>query len=417
MLQAALAVRHRRTAARSSSCSAARLPEGRRYGVVAGVGRALDAIEAFRFDDADARGARRTWSTRPTLDWLAAYRFSGDMWGYAEGEAYFAHSPLLVVEASFAEAVVLETVLLSIYNHDSAIASAASRMTLGRRRPAVHRDGLAAHPRGGRGRGRAGGVRRRLRGHLATSRPGSATASRRPAPARTASRCCTTPRRTRSAPRSSSLGVGTTLLVDTYDVAEAVRIGVEVAGPELGAVRLDSGDLGVLAAQVRAQLDSLGAHRHPDHRHQRPRRARDRRARGRARRRLRRRHPAGHRQRPPDLRLRLQAGRPRGRRPGVLESVAKKSVDKVSVGGRKYALRRRDADGVAEAEVVGIGAPARRRRRRPRAARAAGPRRRGRRPGAARGRPRPARRGPGRAAGRGRSRCRAASRSSRRVHE
>jgi nicotinate phosphoribosyltransferase len=56
-----------------------------------------------------------------------------------------------------------------------------------------------------------------------------------------------------------SLGKATTLLVDTYDVARAVRTAIEVAGPELGAVRIDSGDLPVLARQVRAELDSLGA--------------------------------------------------------------------------------------------------------------------------------------------------------------
>ena len=56
-----------------------------------------------------------------------------------------------------------------------------------------------------------------------------------------------------------TLGVGTTLLVDTYDVAEAVRLAVEVAGTGLGAVRLDSGDLGEIAREVRAQLDGLGA--------------------------------------------------------------------------------------------------------------------------------------------------------------
>src|SRR5699024_6943298 len=56
-----------------------------------------------------------------------------------------------------------------------------------------------------------------------------------------------------------SLGKGTTLLVDTYDVAEAVRVAVEVAGGDLGAVRIDSGDLGLLAHQVREQLDGLGA--------------------------------------------------------------------------------------------------------------------------------------------------------------
>src|SRR5262245_62923214 len=105
-----------------------RLPEGRRYGVVAGVGRALDAIEAFRFDGAALEVLREVVDP-PTLDWLAQYRFSGDIWGYPEGEVYFPYSPLVVVEASFAEAVVLETLLLSIYNHDSAIASAASRMT------------------------------------------------------------------------------------------------------------------------------------------------------------------------------------------------------------------------------------------------------------------------------------------------
>src|SRR5687767_5194361 len=105
-----------------------RLPAGRRYGVVAGVGRALDALEAFRFDDA-ALAVLEDVVDEPTRELLASYRFTGDVWGYGEGETYFAHSPLVVVEASFAEAVVLETVLLSIYNHDSAVPSAASRMT------------------------------------------------------------------------------------------------------------------------------------------------------------------------------------------------------------------------------------------------------------------------------------------------
>src|SRR6476659_3304960 len=107
-----------------------RLPEGRRYGVLAGVGRALDAIERFRFD-AETLGVLREHAgvDEPTLEWLAGYRFRGDVWGYAEGETYFPYSPLMTVESTFAEAVLLETLLLSILNHDSAIASAASRMT------------------------------------------------------------------------------------------------------------------------------------------------------------------------------------------------------------------------------------------------------------------------------------------------
>src|SRR4051794_38959831 len=128
MLQAALAAG---TAGRRAvfELFPRRLPEGRRYGVTAGIGRALEALEAFRFDDA-TMAALDGVVDAPTLSWLADYRFSGDMWGYAEGELYFPYSPLLVVESTFAEAVVLETVLLSIYNHDSAVASAASRMTL-----------------------------------------------------------------------------------------------------------------------------------------------------------------------------------------------------------------------------------------------------------------------------------------------
>ena len=129
MLQAALAAgtAHRRSV---FELFPRRLPEGRRYGVVAGVGRALDALERFRFDD-EVLAALRAGDVvdGPTLAWLADYRFGGDVWGYAEGEAYFPYSPLLVVEGTFAEAVLLETLLLSIYNHDSAIASAASRMT------------------------------------------------------------------------------------------------------------------------------------------------------------------------------------------------------------------------------------------------------------------------------------------------
>jgi len=51
----------------------------------------------------------------------------------------------------------------------------------------------------------------------------------------------------------------TTLLVDTYDIQAGVERAVAAAGPELGAIRIDSGDLGELARQAREQLDALGA--------------------------------------------------------------------------------------------------------------------------------------------------------------
>ena len=353
MLQAALAAG---TAQRRSvfELFPRRLPEGRRYGVVAGVGRVLDALESFRFDD-DVLGALEDVVDRPTLDWLASYRFSGDISGYAEGETYFPYSPLLTVEAPFAEAVLLETLLLSIYNHDSAIASAASRMTMAAGdRPCIEMGSRRTHEEAAVAAARAA--------YLAGFATSSNLAARQrygvPTAGTSAHSFTLLHDSEEEAFRAQvdSLGKGTTLLVDTYDIAEAVRMGVEVAGPGLGAVRLDSGDLGSLAHQVRAQLDSLGA--------------------------------TGTRiivtsdldefaiaalkAAPVDgygvgTELVTGSGHPtcgfvyklvaREGDAGQMVSVAKKSQDKISIGGRKFALRRRDPQGVAEAEVVGIGTP------------------------------------------------------------
>jgi nicotinate phosphoribosyltransferase len=353
MLQAALAGG---TAQRHSvfELFGRRLPEGRRYGVVAGVGRALDAIEEFRFDD-EALAALDGVVDDATLAWLADFEFTGDIWGYAEGDAYFAHSPLMIVEASFAEAVVLETLLLSIYNHDSAIASAASRMTLvAGDRPCIEMGSRRTHEEAAVAAARAAYVA----GFANTSNLAARQRYGVPTTGTSAHSFTLLHDSEEEAFRAqvSSLGRGTTLLVDTYDIAEAVRLGVEVAGPELGAVRIDSGDLGVLAHQVRQQLDDLGAT------HTRIVVTSD----------LDEYAIAALASAPVDgygvgTQLVTGSGHPtsgfvyklvaREDEHGELKSVAKKSVDKISVGGRKYALRRRGPDGTAEAEVVGIGTP------------------------------------------------------------
>ncbi|MEQ4497982.1 nicotinate phosphoribosyltransferase [Nocardioides kribbensis] len=353
MLQAALAsgTAHRRAV---FELFPRRLPEGRRYGVVAGVGRALDALEDFRFDD-DVLGALDGVVDEPTRAWLAGYRFTGDAWGYPEGEVYLPHSPLMVVEASFAEAVLLETLLLSIYNHDSAIASAASRMTLAARgRPCIEMGSRRTHEEAAVAAARAAHVA----GFAATSNLAARQRYGVPSTGTSAHSFTLLHDSERDAFRAQvdSLGVGTTLLVDTYDVAEAVRLGVEVAGPGLGAVRLDSGDLGVLAHRVRAQLDDLGAH------DTRIVVTSD----------LDEYAIASLASAPVDgygvgTQLVTGSGHPtcgfvyklvaREGASGELEPVAKRSPDKASVGGRKWALRRRTPGGVAEAEVVGIGAP------------------------------------------------------------
>ncbi|MEW2357963.1 nicotinate phosphoribosyltransferase [Spirillospora sp. NPDC029432] len=238
---------------------ARQLPAGRRYGVVAGTGRLLDAIEAFRFDTAELEFlTSRGIVDEPTAEWLAKYRFSGDIWGYPEGECYFPDSPLLVVEGTFAEAVLLETLVLSILNHDCAIASAASRMVQAAQgRPLIEMGSRRTHETAAVAAARAA----HITGFATTS---NLEAGRRygvPTAGTSAHSFTLLHDGERNAFRAQldSLGAGTTLLVDTYDVERAVRTAVELAGPELGAVRIDSGDLGVMARQVRAQLDGLGA--------------------------------------------------------------------------------------------------------------------------------------------------------------
>jgi nicotinate phosphoribosyltransferase len=355
MIQAALAggTAHRRAV---FELFPRRLPEGRRYGVVAGVGRALDAIERFTFDADSVQVLREHGIVdEPTLEWLSGYRFQGNVWGYPEGETYFPYSPLVVVEATFAEAVILETVLLSVYNHDSAIASAASRMTWAANgRPCIEMGSRRIHEEAAIAAARAAYVA----GFQATS---NLAARRRYGVPTTGTSAHSftllhdTEREAFTA-QVDSLGKGTTLLVDTYDVAEAVRMGVEIAGPDLGAVRLDSGDLGVLAHSVRAELDGLGATSTrivvtsdlDEH------------------------AIAALAAAPVDgygvgTSLVTGSGHPtcgfvyklvsREGADGQMVGVAKKSKDKTSIGGRKYALRRLSPTGVAEAEVIGIGTP------------------------------------------------------------
>ena len=358
MLQAALrsGAAHRRSV---FEVFARRLPDGRRYGVVAGTGRLLEAIAAFRFGEPQLAFLERTGVVdRVTLDWLADYRFRGTVRGYAEGECYFPQSPILEVVGSFAEAVLLETVVLSVLNHDSAIAAAASRMTSAAAgRPCIEMGSRRTHEEAAVASARAA----YLAGFASTSNLEAGFRYGVPTVGTSAHAFTLVHDTEREAFQTqvSTLGKGTTLLVDTYDVAEAVRVAVEVAGADLGAVRLDSGDLLWMAHRVRKQLDDLGA------RNTRIVVTSD----------LDEYAIAALAIAPVDAygvgtQLVTGSGAPTASmvyklvaRAGSAEAgapltpVAKRSPDKPSQGGRKYAYRRIDADGVATAEVIGIGGP------------------------------------------------------------
>jgi nicotinate phosphoribosyltransferase len=239
-----------------------RLPPGRRYGVFAGVGRLLDAFEDFRFGPDEIDLLRETGVVNAeTAGWLAAQVAAPpkvDIVALAEGEAYGPDSPVLVVEGMFAHAVLLETLVLSILNHDSAVAAAGARMTFAAGdRPCIEMGSRRTHEQAAVAAARAAYVV----GFETTS---NLEAGRRydiPTAGTSAHAFTLVHETEREAfeAQVASLGASTTLLVDSYDVMEGVRTAVEVAGPKLGAVRLDSGDLGPLAGEVRQLLDSLGA--------------------------------------------------------------------------------------------------------------------------------------------------------------
>ncbi len=240
-----------------------RLPTGRRYGVLGGLGRLLDELERFRFGDAELAFLERAgFLDAGTLEHLAAFRFRGEVLAYREGELFFPGSPVLAVEAPFGDAVLLETLVLSILNHDSAVASAAARMVdAAAGRTLIEMGGRRAHEEAAVAAARVA----HLVGFHATSnleagrRYGVPTAG-------TAAHAFTLAHPDEASAFASqldALGLGTTLLVDTFDVPAAIRTGVALAqergatGP--GAIRLDSGDLAVEAKAARALLDELGA--------------------------------------------------------------------------------------------------------------------------------------------------------------
>ncbi|WP_343574647.1 nicotinate phosphoribosyltransferase [Mycobacterium sp.] len=243
---------------------ARKLPDGRRYGVVAGTGRFLEALYDFRFDDVACESLAE-FLDPDALAYLRDFRFAGDVDGYAEGELYFPGSPVLSVRGSFAECVILETLALSIFNHDTAVASAAARMVgAADGRPLMDMGTRRTHERAAVAASRAA----YLAGFAATS---NLEAHRRyGVPTEGTSAHAFTllydgangpDEPAAFAAQVAALGTGTTLLVDTYDVTTGVANAIAAAGTDLGAVRIDSGDLGVLARQVREQLDRLGATR------------------------------------------------------------------------------------------------------------------------------------------------------------
>lgn len=241
---------------------ARRLPGGRRYGVVAGIGRLLEGIQNFRFDPAEIEYLRDAKVvSEKTLEYLSEYKFGGDLYAYPEGEIYFPNSPIVQAVGTFAETILLETLVLSILNHDSAVATAASRMTIASHgRPCFEFGARRTHEIAAVHSARAAVIA----GFWGTSCLEAGREYGLEVTGTAAHSFTLIHDNELDAFRAQirTMGLDTVLLIDTYDINKGVENAVAAAreyGGELSGIRLDSGDLVAQAFTVRKQLDELGA--------------------------------------------------------------------------------------------------------------------------------------------------------------
>lgn len=235
------------------------LPPHRGYGVVGGTVRLAREIQYFRFTQDHLEFLESNLHLhKRTLEFLDNFSFTGSIYGYMEGDLFFPNSPILRVESTFAEALLLETLVLSVLNFDSAIASAASRIfqaangatlvEMGSRRTHEYAAPDAARMAFICGFSSTSNLEAGLRYGVPTSGTvGHALILSHPS------------ERDAFEAQYISTGPKTTALVDTYDTVNGIEKAIEVFGEDLLSIRIDSGELLPLSKLARQTLDRLGA--------------------------------------------------------------------------------------------------------------------------------------------------------------
>lgn len=242
-----------------------RQPFGGGYAIAAGLGPLLDDLSDFRFLPEDIAWLESLGMfDRGFLDYLASFRFSGEVWAVPEGSVVFPQEPLLRVEADLVEAQVVEGLVLNRLNFQSLVATKAARvwrasgygqvLEFGLRR-AQGLDGAESASRAAF-IGGASSTSNALAGRL-FGIPVSGTMAH--------SWVMTFPTEREAFEAYASIYPDRSVfLIDTYDslgsgIRNAIEVGKGLAekGKRFG-VRLDSGDIDYLAHEVRARLDAAG---------------------------------------------------------------------------------------------------------------------------------------------------------------
>ncbi len=240
-----------------------RLPAGRNFLVACGTDVFLEMLERLRFGAESLEYLRSLGEFPPAfIDWLAGFRFSGEVRAVAEGTPIFAEEPIVEVMAPIAEAQILETLVLNQIGLQTLLASKAARVV-------AAAAGRTIVDFGSR---RAQGLDAAVMGARAFYIAGVSATSNLLAGARWGIPVAGTMAHSFIQSFQSEAEAfrafirfypETILLVDTYDtlsgVAAVVDMARELAGDfHVRGVRLDSGDLGGLAQAVRSMLDAAG---------------------------------------------------------------------------------------------------------------------------------------------------------------
>lgn len=247
------------------SLFARRLPPGRGFLVAAGLEDALEYLRTFRFaPEALARLDGQARFPSEFLEFLGGLRFTGEVRAVGEGTALFPDEPLLEVTAPLIEAQLVETALLNILHLQTVLASKAARVAIAARGRPVAEFGMR------RSHGIDAGLKAArcawLAGCDSTSNVLAGAAYGIPLAGTMAHSYVTAFGDELEAFRAYARAFpdAAVLLLDTYDTAAAAKKAavvageLEAAGHGLAGVRLDSGDLLALSAQVRRILDAAG---------------------------------------------------------------------------------------------------------------------------------------------------------------
>jgi len=240
-----------------------RLPRSRNFVLAAGLEPVLEWLETLHFDEASLRYLQALGTFRPAfLDWLADFRFTGEVWAVPEGTPVFPGEPLLEITAPIGEAQVVETFVMNQIHHQSVIASKGARVVAAARgRPVIDFGMRRMH---GIDAGLKGARALWIAGISATSNVQAGAVWGLPVAGTMAHSWVQAHEDELAAFRGfARLYPDTVLLVDTYDTLQGVRHVIELA-KELGdafgvrAIRIDSGDLDALSRTARGMLDEAG---------------------------------------------------------------------------------------------------------------------------------------------------------------